>query len=148
MTVTRWDPFRELLTIQDRMNRLFQDGLARHPGQENIEAGQWSPPVDILETRERIVLRADLPGMEQNEIELKVDDNVLVLRGERRFPADVRPEDYHRAERPHGLFVRSFSLPVSIDQSAIRATHKNGVLEVTLPKKQETQAKAIRVEVK
>jgi len=148
MADTKWEPFRDLLTIQDRMNRLFQEGLGRRMGPEDRPAGQWSPPVDILENDDRIVLRADLPGVEQDDIELRVEDNILVLRGQRKPPADVRPEDMHRSERPHGSFVRSFSLPQNIDHSAIRATQKSGVLEVVMPKKQESKAKAIRIEVK
>jgi len=148
MAETKWEPFRDLLTIQDRMNRLFQEGLGRRIGPEDRPAGQWSPPVDILESDDRIVLRADLPGVEQDDIELRVEDNILVLRGQRKPPADVRPEDMHRSERPHGSFVRSFSLPQNIDHSAIRATQKSGVLEVVMPKKQESKAKAIRIEVK
>ncbi|PYT14840.1 MAG: molecular chaperone, partial [Acidobacteria bacterium] len=146
MADTKWEPFRDLLTIQDRMNRLFQEGLGRRIGPEDRPAGQWSPPVDILESDDRIVLRADLPGVEQDDIELRVEDNILVLRGQRKPPADVRPEDMHRSERPHGSFVRSFSLPQNIDHSAIRATQKSGVLEVVMPKKQESKAKAIRIE--
>jgi HSP20 family protein len=148
MTITRWDPFHDLMSIQDRVNRLFQETMARQRGQESIEGGQWAPAVDIFETGDRIVLRADLPGMEQNDIELRVDDNILTLRGERRAPGDVKPEDLHRAERPYGPFVRSFSLPINVDQSGIRAVQKNGVLEVVLPKKQESKARAIKVEVK
>ena len=148
MSTTRWDPFRDLLAIQDRMNRLFQDTMARQRGEEQTEGGGWGPAVDIFETADRIVLRADLPGVEQEQIEIRVDDNTLVLRGERKSPGDAKPEEFHRAERPHGPFMRSFSLPLNIDQSTIKATHKNGVLELTLPKKQESRAKAIRVEVK
>jgi HSP20 family protein len=148
MTMSRWEPFHDMMNLQERMNRLFQESLARQRGQENIESGLWSPAVDIFETGDRIVLRADLPGMEQSEIELRVDDNVLVLRGERKPSADLKPEDFHRAERPYGPFVRSFSLPQNVDQGGIRASHKNGVLEVVLPKRQESKAKAIRVEVK
>ena len=148
MADTKWEPFRDLLTIQDRMNRLFQEGLGRRMGPEDRPAGQWSPPVDILENDDRIVLRADLPGVEQDDIELRVEDGILVLRGQRKPPADVRPEDMHRSERPHGSFVRSFSLPQNIDLSAIRASQKSGVLEVIMPKKQESKAKAIRIEVK
>ena len=147
MADTKWEPFRDLLTIQDRMNRLFQEGLGRRIGPEDRPAGQWSPPVDILESDDRIVLRADLPGVEQDDIELRVEDGILVLRGQRKPPADVRPEDMHRSERPHGSFVRSFSLPQNIDLAAIRASQKNGVLEVVLPKKQESRGKAIRIEV-
>ena len=148
MVDAKWEPFRDLLTIQDRMNRLFQEGLGRRLGQEEAQAGQWCPPVDIQENGERIVLRADLPGVQQEEIELRVEDGVLILRGQRKPPVDIRPEDMHRLERPTGAFVRSFSLPQNIDQAAIRASQKNGVLEVILPKKPESRGKALRIEVK
>jgi HSP20 family protein len=148
MTTGRWNPFDELTTIQERMNRLFQDTMARSRGHENLESGLWAPAVDIHETADRIVLRADLPGIDQSDIELRVDDSTLVLRGERRPPADVKPEELHRSERPSGPFQRSFSLPGSVDQAGIRASYKNGVLEVVLPKRGEAKAKAIRVEVK
>jgi HSP20 family protein len=148
MTTTRWDPFRDLMAIQDRMNRLFQETMARQRGEEELELGQWSPAVDIYETGDRIVLRADLPGLEQSEIEVRVDDNTLTLRGDRKAPADVKAEDFHRAERPHGPFLRSFSLPQNVDQGGIRATHKNGVLEIVLPRKREAKASSIRVDVR
>jgi len=148
MTTTRWDPFRDLMSIQERMNRLFQETLARQQGQEDIQAGQWTPAVDIHETGDRIVLRADLPGLEQSQIEVRVDDNTLTLRGDRRPPTDVRQEEFHRAERPHGSFLRSFSLPQGVDQGGIKASYRNGVLEVSLPKRQEARAASIRVDVK
>ncbi len=148
MPIVRWDPFSDLTTIQDRMNRLFQETLARSRGQETLEGGHWSPAVDIFETSDRIVLRVDLPGVEQADIELRVDDNTLVLKGERRKSPDAGPDELHRSERPHGPFQRSFSLPGNVDQTAIRASQKNGVLEVILPKKGETKGKPIRVEVK
>jgi HSP20 family protein len=104
--------------------------------------------VDIHETPDRIVVRADLPGLEQSQIEVRVDDNTLTLRGDRRPPADVKQEEFHRSERPHGAFMRSFSLPQGVDQAAIKASYKSGVLEVTLPKRQEARASSIRVDVK
>jgi HSP20 family protein len=134
--------------IQERMNRLFQETMARPRGQENLESGQWAPAVDIFETGDRIVLRADLPGIDQEAIEIRVDDNTLMIRGERPFPKDANADGFHRAERPYGAFMRSFNLPLNVDQSGILASHRNGVLEVLLPKKQESKAKAIRVEVK
>jgi HSP20 family protein len=148
MTTTRWDPFRDLMAIQDRMNRLFQETIARQRGEEELELGQWSPAVDIFETGERIVLRADLPGLEQSDIEVRIDDSTLTLRGDRKPPAEVRAEDFHRAERPHGPFLRSFSLPPNVDQGGIRATHKNGVLEIVLPRKREAKATSIKVDVR
>ena len=148
MTVVKWDPYRDVWSLQDRVNRLFQEGMSPRQGQEDLQAGQWTPPVDIFENAETIVLRADLPGVEQDDIELRVEESTLILRGQRKPPGDVRPEDTHRAERPYGTFVRSFSLPTNVDQAGIRATQKNGVLEVILPKRQESKAKAIRIEVK
>ena len=115
---------------------------------EPLQAGQWTPEVDISENAERIVLRADLPGIEQDDVELRVEDGTLVLRGERKPPMDARSQDMLRAECPHGAFVRSFSLPSNVDQSVIRAALRNGVLEVVLPKMQESRAKAIRIDVK
>jgi len=148
MSVVKWEPNRDPWSLQDRVGRQVQDGMDRRQGQESLTAGQWTPPVDIFENAENAVLRADLPGVDQDEIELRVEDGTLLIRGRRKLPGDIRPEDMYRAERPHGTFVRSFGLPASIDQSGIRATQKNGVLEVTLPKKQESRAKAIRIEVK
>lgn len=148
MSLKGWDPHRDLMRIQERMNNLFQETMSYRRGEEEIESGQWGPAVDIVETGDRIVLRADLPGVEQSDIEVRVDDNTLVLRGDRKLPPDLRPENVHRSERPHGPFLRSFSLPLNVDQAAIRATHKNGVLELTLPKKHEAKEKSIRVEVK
>jgi HSP20 family protein len=148
MTVVKWDLFRDVGTVQDRVNRLFQEGMPQRQGQADLQAGQWTPPVDIFENADAIVLRADLPGVDQEDIELRVEDGTLLVRGRRSLPGDVRPEDMHRAERPRGTFVRSFGLPTNIDQAGIRATQKNGVLEVILPKKQESKAKAIRIEVK
>src|SRR5262245_9132023 len=136
MPTMRWDPLRDLWTLQDRVNRLFQEGLAQRVGQEELQAGQWTPAVDIFENSEKIVLRADLPGVDQEDIELRVEDGTIVLRGQRRPQTDPRPEDTHRTERPTGTFVRSFSLPTNVDQGGIRASQKNGVLEVVLPKKQ------------
>ncbi|HYS05972.1 MAG TPA: Hsp20/alpha crystallin family protein [Candidatus Dormibacteraeota bacterium] len=148
MTVVKWDPYRDVWTLQDRVNRLFQEGMSAPQGQEDLQAGQWTPPVDIFENAETIVLRADLPGVDQDDIEMRVEGGTLVIRGRRRLSGDLRPEDMHRAERPHGTFVRSFGLPTNVDQAGIRATQKNGVLEVILPKRQESKAKAIRIEVK
>jgi len=147
MTVVTWDPYRDLWNFQDRVGRLFQEEKTGRQGHQDLQAGQWTPLVDIVESAEKIVLRADLPGVDQDDIELKVEDGTLLIRGQRK-PGDSRPEDMHRAERPHGAFVRSFGLPTNIDQSGIRATQRNGVLEVILPKKMESRAKAIRIDVK
>jgi len=148
MTISRWDPFRDLMAIQERMNSLFQDTLSRQRGQETLDTGTWVPAVDICETGDRIVIRADLPGIEQSDIEIRVEEMNLTIRGDRKAPAETGSEDFHRAERPHGPFMRSFNLPRNIDQNGIKALQKNGVLEISLPKRKEDQAKAIRIDVK
>ncbi|MBI1949910.1 MAG: Hsp20/alpha crystallin family protein [Acidobacteria bacterium] len=129
------------------MSQPGRAGAGRPAEHAEAQAGPWSPAMDIFEIDDRIVLRADLPGVAGEDIEVRVEEGVLVLRGQRCPAGDVRPEEMHRAERPHGSFVRSFSLPQSVDQARIRATHRNGVLEIVLPKIQESKAKSITIEV-
>ncbi len=148
MTISRWDPFRDMMMIQERMNRLFQETMARQRGQDNPESGGWAPAVDIFETGDQITLRADLPGLEQDAIEIRIDDNTLIIRGERLFPEDMKRDDLQRSERPYGAFNRTFNLPSSVDQGGIEARHRQGVLEVVLPKRQTSKTGTIRVEVK
>lgn len=148
MSVTR-DSFGDLMKLQERMNRLFEQTLA-HGGipEEDLRGGGWAPAVDIEESQDRIVLRADLPGVSMDQIELKIENDHLTLRGERAFPAGSRREDFHRIERSFGSFFRSFTLPLNVNQAAIQAELKNGVLEVTLPKKSETRSKQIQVQIR
>ena len=149
MALTRWDPFRDLVSLQERMNRLFEDSMARsNTTDQEMGMGAWTPAVDIYETPEEIVLRADLPGVSQKDIDLRIESNTLTLRGERRFMKEAKEEDYHRIERSYGTFSRSFQLPGSIDQTGIRAGHTEGVLEVHLPKREDTKPKQIKVDVK
>ncbi|MFQ5669029.1 MAG: Hsp20/alpha crystallin family protein [Acidobacteriota bacterium] len=151
MTVTRWDPFNDLLRIQERMNRLFDDSLShsRPPGEAAARGeGSWSPPVDIYETGDRVVVVADLPGVLQDSLEVKVESNTLIVRGERPMLKDVRTENFHRMERGYGSFQRSFTLPGGIDQDRIRAEHRNGILEVTLPKTEGARPKRIVVDTR
>jgi len=149
MTLTRWDPFRDLMTLQERMNRLFEDSMARsNTTDQEMAMGAWTPSVDIFETPEKVVLRADLPGIDQKDIELRIESGTLTLRGERRFLKETKEEDYHRIERSYGSFSRSFQLPGTVDQENIQAIHREGVLEVILPKKEETRPKLIKVDVK
>ncbi len=149
MTVTRWDPFNDLLRIQERMNRMFEDSLVQsHGGSEPTMArGSWTPAVDIYETPDAIVLLADLPGIVQEDLDLRVEGSTLVLRGERRMEKDLHEENFHRMERGTGNFQRSFTLPASIEQDRIRAEHRNGVLRVELPKTQSAQARKINVDM-
>jgi HSP20 family protein len=150
MTMTRWDPFNDLLRIQERMNRMFEDSLvrSREGGEPTRDRGGWTPAVDIYETPDKVVLLADLPGVTQEELDVRVESNTLILRGQRRMEKDLHEENFHRMERGTGAFMRSFTLPTSIDQERIRAEHRNGVLRVELPKADEAQPKKIQVEMK
>ncbi len=148
MAVVKWDPFRDLLSIQDRMNRLFEQTLSRSRAEEGITASTWAPAVDIYETPETIVLKAELPGLRREDIEIEVRENTLTLRGERRFAKDVQEENYLRIERAYGAFQRSFTLPTTISQEKIRAVFRDGVLELTLPKAEEAKPRKIAIEAR
>ncbi|HKY31837.1 MAG TPA: Hsp20/alpha crystallin family protein [Candidatus Polarisedimenticolia bacterium] len=149
MALTRWDPFRDLVSLQERMNRLFEDSLSRSKTtDQEMAMGAWTPPVDIFETPEEVVLKADLPGVDQRDIDVRIENSTLVLRGERKFLKEAKEEDYHRIERSYGVFSRSFQLPGTIDQGKITAVHKEGVLEVHLPKREDTRPKQIKVDIK
>lgn len=148
MTLTRWDPFRDLVSLQERMNKLFEDSLARsNAADQELTSGAWTPAVDIYETPEEIVMRADLPGVGPGDIDLRIENNTLTLRGERRFLKEATEEDYHRIERSYGTFSRSFQLPGSVDQGGIKAGQRDGVLEVHMPKRPDTRPQQIRVEI-
>lgn len=148
MAIVRWDPFRDLISIQDRMNRLFEQTLARTREEEGIAASTWMPAVDIYETPDQVVMKAELPGLTREDIEINVRDNALSLRGQRKFEKDVKEENYLRIERAYGSFQRSFTLPVTIQQDKIKAVFKDGVLELTLPKAEEARPKQIKIDVK
>src|SRR5512140_2800792 len=131
MAVIRWnDPFRELVTLQERMNRIFDDTLSRSSGhrEEDAFAGTWTPPVDILETKDKLILRAELPGFVEDQIQLRFDDGVLTLEGERKFEKQSEDEKYHCVERSYGRFVRSFRLPANVAFEQITASFQNGLL--------------------
>ncbi len=149
MAIVRWDPFRDLITIQDRMNKLFEQTLARTRGDdEAVVPSAWSPAVDIYETADAIVLTAELPGLRREDIEIQLRDNTLTLRGERKFEREVKDENYLRIERSYGAFQRAFSLPTVVQQEKIKAVFRDGVLEVTMPKAEEAKPKQVKVEVK
>jgi len=148
MAVVKWDPLRDLLSIQDRMNRLFEQTLSRSRTEEGISASTWAPAVDIYETPETIVMKADLPGLTREDVEIEIRDDTLTIRGERRFAKDVQQENYLRIERAYGTFQRSFTLPTSVRQEQIRASFRDGVLELLLPKAEEAKPKKIAIEVR
>jgi len=149
MAITRWDPLKDMLGLQERMNRLFEESLVRsRAGDEDLAQGAWAPAVDIYEDEERIVLRADLPGVAPEQLNVRVENNTLTLSGERRFEKDVKRESYHRVERQYGAFTRSFALPGTVDADRIQAEHHDGVLELTLPKREESRPKQIKIDVR
>lgn len=148
--LTRWDPFRDLSNLHRRLDGLFEDGftgLRRAFADEALDAVTWMPAVDILEKDNQIVLKADLPGIDPKDVEINVENGTLTLRGSRKFASDVKEDDYHRVERVYGSFVRSFRLPGSVDPDKVEASYRNGVLELTLPKRPEAKPKQIKVKV-
>ena len=146
MSITRFDPFREFTTLQDRMNRLFGDVYLRD--QDVIQRGNWVPPVDIFETEGHdLVIKAELPDMTREAIEVTVENNTLTLKGTKNPPADVKEEQFRRSERHYGAFIRSFTLPNTVDASKVGAEYKNGVLTVRLPYREEAKPRTINVEV-
>lgn len=145
MAVIRWDPFRELSTLQDRMNRLFDDAARGGGNGEPTSTTAWSPAVDIVETDTTIQVRAEVPGLSRDDIELSLENNVLTLKGERKFEKESKDENYHRIERSYGSFSRSFSVPSTVDEAGIKADYKEGVLTITLPKTQKAKPKQISI---
>ena len=146
MALIRWtDPFRDIATLQDRMHQIFGDHLDRGRSEEGLGTGVWMPAVDIYETKDAICVRAELPGVDKDAVSVEVKDGVLALRGERKFEKEVKEENYHRVERSYGTFHRSFSLPSSVDGERVTARMKDGVLEVTLPKREEAKPKQIKI---
>lgn len=145
MSISRHDPFRDLRTLQDEMNRLFTTNLSRAFGDESIVRGAWAPDVDIYENKDQIVIEAELPGMNRSDFDLTVENNVLTLRGERRFEKKDEKDNYHRVERSYGSFTRSFTLPQSVSSEGATAEYKNGVLRVVLHKREEVKARRIQI---
>jgi len=145
MSIVRYDPFRDLRTLQEEVNRLFSTNLTRAFDDEGIGRGAWAPSVDIYENKDQIVLEAELPGMNQEDFDLSIENNVITLRGERKFEKTEESDNYHRVERSYGAFTRSFTLPHTVSAEGASAEYNNGVLRVTLPKREETKARRIQV---
>ena len=145
MNLVTWDPYREMSSLQDRMNRIFGGGLARRERDEEMSLGAWIPPVDIVEEKDRILLTAELPGFQEKDIEIQMEGGVLTLRGERRSEAEKEGKTYHRMERSYGQFVRSFTLPNNVDRENIKANFHNGLLEIELPKSEEAKPRQIKI---
>ncbi len=142
MNVVKYDPFKELRNLQDEMTRLFAGG---GPGREEMLNGAWSPRVDIFENKDHLVLEAELPGMTRDDFELSFENNVISLKGERRFEKKSEGDNYHRVERSYGEFTRSFTLPQTVTAEGATAEFHNGILRVSLPKREDTKARKIEI---
>ena len=151
MAIVRWtDPFREFAQLQDRINRAFNDSYGRSVGTDEglLTTGTWVPAVDIYQNGDHeVVLKAELPDMAREDIDITVENNTLTIRGEKKFAADVKEENFHRIERRYGQFSRSFSLPQTVDTTKVGAEYRNGVLTVRLPLREEAKPRQIKVNV-
>ncbi|MFO7694602.1 MAG: Hsp20/alpha crystallin family protein [Vicinamibacterales bacterium] len=147
MAIVRWDPFRELNAVQERMNRLLGDAY-RNADDDVMRRGAWAPPVDIYDSgNHELVIKAELPDMNKDEIDISVENNTLTLRGEKKMDSAIKEECCHRIERTYGAFSRSFSLPATVDTSKVSADYRNGVLTIKLPTREEAKPKQIQVQV-
>ena len=147
MAIVRWEPFRDLMSLQERMNRLFDESYRGRQGAEDWTAGNWAPAVDIYEQNGNIMLQAELPGLDPKDVDVRVENNVLTLRGQRKLEENVKQDSYHRVERSYGSFTRSFTLPSVIDTEKIQASYKDGVLRLTLPTREEAKPKQIAINI-
>jgi HSP20 family protein len=147
MAIVKWEPFRDLLTTRREFDRLLREAFSPLFGETELSTRSWAPPVDIYETDNDIVLKAELPGMDAKDVEVRVEDNTLYLKGERKQEKEVKEQNYHRVERSYGSFARSFSLPNSIDASKVKAEYKDGLLTLTMPKREEAKPKTIKIDV-
>lgn len=143
-TLTHWDPFRGLTSLQDQVNRLFGDTVTRG-GASQDDLATWAPAVDIYETENALVVKADLPDIQEKDIDIRVESNTLTIRGERKFQKEVNEDNYLRVERAYGTFTRSFSLPNTVNTEGIHAEYRNGVLTVNVPKREESRPKQIKI---
>jgi HSP20 family protein len=144
-STNRWEPFRGASTLQEQVNRLFSDVLDRTGEESSLTT--WAPAVDIYETEHELVVKADLPDVDAKDLDIRVENNILTIRGERKFEKRVSEENYLRVERAYGAFSRSFSLANTVNSEAIKADYQNGVLTLTVPKREEAKPKQIKVNV-
>jgi len=146
-TLARWDPFTEMADLRREMDQVFGEFFGRTPSTMAATEAIWSPLVDIHETKDSYLLLAELPGVKQEDIQLSVEGDTLTLKGERKRETEIKEDQYHRIERSYGRFERSILLPSVVDPNRVKATYRDGVLEIQLPKKEEAKPKEIKVEV-
>jgi len=145
MAIVKWDPFRDLMTLRQRMDTLFDNFFTEREEGKEIISGTWSPSVDIHETENALVLTTEVPGIEEKDIEIEIEGNTLTLKGKREYEKETKKENYHRIERSYGSFCRSFTLPNYVDQDKIEAQHDKGLLKITLPKRPESRPKKVKI---
>ena len=146
MTVlTRWDPFREFTTLQDRMNHLFRNSFGE--GQESLTTSSFAPPVDVYEDEHNVTLKIEVPGIDEKDIDVRIENNLLTVHGERKFEKEEKEENYRRVERQYGSFTRSFTLPNTVNTETVQANYEKGILKIQLAKKAEAKPKQIKVNV-
>jgi HSP20 family protein len=144
MAITRWDPFREVVALQNRVNSLFRE---MNEGDSPLTAANFVPPVDIYEDAKKVVLKLEVPGIEEKDLDIRVENNTLTVKGERKFEKEEKEENFHRIERRYGTFYRAFTLPSTVDSEHVQASYQNGILKLELSKKPEAQPKQIKVNV-
>ena len=148
MTVlTRWDPFRELNTLQDRMNRLFRDSVSPEAQDQTLATSAFAPPVDVYEDEHNITLKIEVPGIDEKDIDVRIENNTLTVHGERKFEKEEKEENFRRVERQYGSFTRSFTLPTTVDPEKVSAASDKGILKISLAKKAEAKPKQIKINV-
>ena len=146
MNLTRYDPFEEIVPLRNKVDRLFNRFFETE--EEPMLTAKWAPVADILETKDAYIVRAELPGFEEKDINIEIENNILTLKGERKFEAKTEEKDFRRIERNYGQFMRTFTLPPNVYTDKVTAAYANGIIEVVVPKKEETKPKKINLEIK
>ena len=144
--VTRWEPFREFSTLQDRMNRLFRETQGNSQD-ESLTSSSFAPAVDVYEDEHNVALKIDVPGIDEKDIDVRIENNTLTVQGERKIEKEEKEQNYRRVERQYGGFTRTFNLPPTVDAEKVQADYDKGVLTITLPKKAEAKPKQIKVNI-
>ena len=145
--LTRWDPFREFVTLQDRMNRLLRDSYGPEGQNEALTTTSFAPPVDVYEDEHNVTLKIEVPGIDEKDIKVHIENNTLIVQGERKFEKEEKEENYRRVERQYGSFTRTFTLPNTVNHDNVQADYDKGVLKIKLAKKAEAKPKQIKVNV-
>ena len=147
MAITRWDSLRDVLALQNRMNSIFQDFNRNQGDADVLSTAAFVPPVDIYEDEHKIVLKLEVPGVKESDLDIQLENNVLTVRGERKFASEEKEENFHRIERRYGSFYRSFTIPTTVDPESVKASYDAGVLSISLDKRAEAKPKQIKVSV-